>query len=120
MALGVEVAKRRDTEFVNRVQKDNLVGLLGNADEVGPVLRVLADGAPEAFDKIYPAFVAAAQRTEPFLTELGTSEGDADPTTQRDAWVSKQKQDGSEKTAAQLRTDFWVAHPDAVAAERDN
>ncbi len=119
-ALRVEVAKRRDQDFVNQVQKDNLVGLLGNAEEVGPVMRVLADAAPEAFEKIYPAFVAAAQRTEPFLTELGASEGDADPTAQRDAWVSKQKQEGSERDVADLRTDFWKAHPDAVAAEREN
>ena len=69
-SLKVEVAKRRDTEFIAKIQKDNLVELLGKAEEVGPVLRELSDAAPEAFDKIYPAFVAAAQRTEPFLKEF--------------------------------------------------
>ena len=118
--LATEIAKRRDQDFVNQVQKDGLVGLLGNAEEVGPVLRELADKAPEAFEKIYPAFVAAAQRTEPFLTELGASEGDPDPTAQRDAWVSKMRKEGSEKTVADLRTDFWPLHPEAVAAEREN
>ena len=118
--IAVEVTKRRDTEFIAKLRKDDLEGLLGDAEEVGPVLRELDDAAPDAFGKIYPALVAAGQRTGEFFKEIGASEGDADPTAQRDAWVSKQKQDGSERTVADLRTDFWKAHPDAVAAEREN
>jgi len=117
--LAVEIAKRRDTEFVAKVRKDELEVLLGNAEETGPVLRELSDAAPEAFGKIYPALVAAAQRAGGFFKELGANDGESDPTSQRDVWVAKQKQDGSDKTDAQLRAAYWDAHRDAVAAERD-
>jgi len=120
--IAVEVTKRRDGEFIAKTREDNLEVLLGDAKDIGPVLRELADSAPDAFEKLYQPLVAAAQRDElaTVFKEIGASEGDADPTAQRDAWVSKQKQDGSERTVADLRTDFWKAHPDAVAAEREN
>ena len=120
-ALQVEVAKRRDTEFIAKVRSDNLEGLLGNADEVGPVLRTIADASPDAFEKLYAPILAAVQRVKlaKAFEELGSNDGDTDPIARQTAWVSKQKQDGTDRTDSQLRVDFWAAHPDAVAAERD-
>ncbi len=120
--LEVEVTKRRDTEFISKVREDNLEVLLGLPEKVGPVLRELDDLAPEAFGKIYKPLLAAAQRAElaSVLKELGANDGSIDPQAQKAAWVSKQKQDGSDKTDAELANAFWAAHPDAVKAEREN
>ena len=120
-AIAVEVAKRRDTEYIAKVREDNLEMLLGKPEEVGPALRELADAAPDAFGKIYPALQAASQRAglADVFKELGANDGDLDPQAQKVSWITKQKQDGSDKSDAELANDFWAAHPDAVAAERD-
>lgn len=117
----VELAKR-DAEFVKRVSDDELEVLLGKADEVGPVLRELADAAPDAFDSLYKNMQAAAQRVDlaGTLAEIGEDQGEIDPLAKRDAWVSKMRKDGDSRSVATLRTDFWETHPDERAALRES
>ncbi len=121
-AIAVEITKRRDTEFIAKVKEDNLDVLLGKPEDIGPALRELDDLAPDAFGKIYPALQAASQRAgfADVFKELGANDGSIDPQAQKVAWVSKQKQDGSDKSDAELNVAFWAAHPDAVKAEREN
>ena len=121
--LAVEKAARRDADMILKLRADGLEPLLGAADQVAPTLRVLKDSAPEAFDAIYANLTAAAQRVDlaKAFSELGASEGeeDADPIGKRDRWVSKLKKAGDTRTIKELRAEFWVQHPDAVAASRE-
>lgn len=116
--LDVERATRRTAEFVAKAEP--LVGLLGKADEMGPILADIAEKAPESYEKLEGALVAAAQREDmaKLFSELGAGEGeaDADPIARRDAWVEKNKQDG--ETVTQARSRFWNENPDMVEESR--
>jgi len=121
-ALDTEIAKRRDTEFIAKTRADKLEVLLGKAEDVGPLLRRLDDADPEAFKAVYQAIATAAQRDDlaKMFTELGSNDGEkADYEGQRDAWVAKQRKDGSDDTVIELRKQFVERHPDLVAASRE-
>ncbi len=117
-----ESAARRDSEFVAQVREDNLEVLLGDANEIGPVLRELSDAAPDAFNKMYQPILAAAQREElaKTLAEYGANSGEVDPQAQKAAWIAKQREAGDDRSDADLAVAFWDSHPDAVMAEREN
>ena len=117
-ALAAERKERLATEYVARAEL--LSGLLGKAEEMGPVLAELADQAPDAYEKIEGALTAATQRKElaDLFKEIGTGETEAesDPIAKRDAWVTDNKQDG--ETAEQTRARFWKENPEAVEESR--
>ncbi len=125
-ATQIELSKartaQRDAEFVKRVADDGLDVLLGKAEEVGPVLRELADAAPDAFDSVYKNMQAAAQRVDlgAALGEIGEDQGETDPISKRDAWVIKMRKDGDARSVATLRTEFWELHPDERTALRES
>jgi len=114
-----ERAERRTAEFV--VKAEPLAGLIGKADDMGPVLADLSDKAPESFDKLFTSLVAASQRTDlaKLFSELGAGEGEGegDPIAKRDAWVEKNRNEGESKTSAMSR--FWSENPDAVEESRN-
>lgn len=118
--LNEEILKRRDTEFIAKVKDTRgLVALLGDPDEIGPALRELDDANPEAFGKVFDALQTAATRldvAQVLSLEKGRSSGEgADPISQRDAWITKQRDAGDARTDAELAADFWQSNP----AQRD-
>ena len=121
--LTAEIAKRRNTELVAKIKDDGLEPLLGSAVEVAPNLAALEAGAPEAFAAVYGNLLAAAQRVDlakALGLEIGSAEAEAtDPYEQRDAWVKKQLEAAPTADVNKLKADFWVAHPEAVAASRE-
>ncbi len=114
-----ERAERRTAEYV--VKAKPLAGLIGKADEMGPVLADLAEKAPDSFDKLFSSLEAAAQRTDlaKLFAELGTGEGEGegDPIAKRDAWVEKNQKDDESKASAMSR--FWSENPDMVEESRN-
>jgi hypothetical protein len=114
--LDDERTARRTAEYV--VKAEAFTGLLGKAEEIGPVLADLADKAPDSFAKLETALDAAAQRKDmaKLFSELGSGEGeaDADPIAKRDAWVQANK--ASDETSEQARARFWKEHPDEKEA----
>lgn len=114
-----ERAARRVEEYVAKAKP--LTGLLGKADEIGPVLAELSDKAPDAFDKLFSNLEAASQRTDlaKLFSELGTGEGEgeSDPIAKRAVWVEKNRQDGETVESANSR--FWTENPEAVQESRN-
>lgn len=116
--LDEERADRRTKEYV--VKAEEFQGLLGSADESGPVLAAIADKAPEAYEQLEGWLTAASQRKDmaKLFSTLGTGEGEgeSDPIAKQDAWVKANKQDG--ESDIQARSRFWTENPDAVEESR--
>lgn len=116
--LDEERATRRTNEFITKAEP--LVGLLGKAEDMGPILADIAAKAPESYEKLEGVLTAAAQREgmAKLFSELGTGEGeaDADPIARRDAWVEKNRKDGEDINQARSR--FWSENPDMVEESR--
>lgn len=116
--LDDEVAARRTAEYV--VKAEPFQGLLGRADEMGPILADLATNAPDSYAKLESALTAAAQRVDlAGLFKVHGTEGEAetDPISKRDAWVEANRQTDESEEAARAR--FWKEHPDAVKESRE-
>lgn len=113
-ALAKERSERRRTEYIGKAKP--LEMLLGKADEMGPVLAELAEAAPDAYEKLEGALVAASQRDElaKLFAKMGTEgEGEADPIGRRDAFVKSYLADNPGKSEVEARAEFWKQNPDA-------
>lgn len=118
-ALADEVAKRRDTEWVEKARPLEL--LLGPAESMGPVLRKIADTLPDEYAALEAAFKAASGRVElaKILGEVGQNTGESTPFDSRDSFVKDMRKLHPEMTVEQARAMFWREHPEAVKASRE-
>lgn len=117
-ALEAQAAEKRDAEFVAKAAD---LGILGDPDEVGPVLGAIADAAPDAWGQLEAMLTAVAQRADlgEVFKEYGRNDAPADPMTRRDAYVAKQRDLGDKRPVDELRAEFWVENRDAVRALRE-
>lgn len=117
--LDEERTARRTSEYVAKAEA--FTGLLGPADEVGPILADLADKAPDSFSKLETALTAASQRKDmaKLFSELGAGEGegDSDPLSKKAAWVAKNRKDGESVLSANAR--YWAENPEAKQEVRE-
>lgn len=104
-ALEAEVAKRRDAEFISK----DYMPLLGKAENMGPVLRRIADKADtDDFEQLETALKAVAGQKElaAIFKEAGhAADGTVDPKSKQQAWVEKNRRD--DETEAEARARFW-------------
>jgi len=116
--LADERTARRNTEFVGKAEP--YAGLLGKAEEMGPVLAELADAAPDAYEKLEGALTAASQRDDlaKLFSEMGAGEGEGetDPISKRDSWVEKNRKESESTEQANAR--FWNENPESVKESR--
>lgn len=116
--LASERLEKQRTEWIGKAEP--LADLLGDAKEIGELLRELDAAAPEATGKLYPTLEAASQRLEmgELFKEKGKS-GAEEPTyeSRRDAWVKENRTEGESLAEANAR--FAKEHPDAVRASRE-
>jgi hypothetical protein len=116
--LADERSARLTAEYVGKAEP--LAGLLGDPQEVGPVLAELADKSPDAYAKLEGALVAASQREDlaKLFSEIGAGEGEgeSDPIDKRDSWVEKNKT--PDETPGQARARYWVENPEAKEESR--
>lgn len=117
-ALEAQAAEKRDAEFVAKAAD---LGILGDPDEVGPVLGAIADAAPDAWGQLEAMLTAVAQRSDlgEVFKEYGRNEPTSDPMARRDAYVVKQRDLGDKRPVDELRAEFWAENRDAVRALRE-
>jgi hypothetical protein len=117
-ALDAEIAKRRDTEMVAKAAAYR--DLLGDPDEVGPVLRRISDAAPEEAKVLEGWLDAIVQKVD--LSELFKLHGENDTPpgpTDRDVWVAKHREEHPDVSVIDARAEFWRQNPDALEAEKE-
>lgn len=113
------VAKQRDAEFVAHLNETGLADIFEDADEAGPLLRKIADAAPEEWAAVEPQLVAFTQKADlgNLFVEKGANSGEATPVARRDAWVTKYRQDNPDVSVAEARKAFWFAHPELAGKD---
>jgi len=114
-------AEARDAEYVEKARE--LEPMLGNPDEVGPVLRRLADAAPDDTDSLLNMLKAAAQLPElaSIFKEIGQAGGDeqVDVVAKRDEWVNDYMEKNTDTSIHKARAAFWKAHPEYASQMRE-
>jgi hypothetical protein len=114
-ALAKELGDRRVREWISKAEpfKD----MLGNADEVGPVLEQIDRAVPEAAEKMVQWLTAASQRVDmaKLFAEAGNAGSETDPLSKQAEYVKAHPE--LEPSIAKSR--FWIENPDAVAALRE-
>lgn len=120
--LDDEIAKRREAEAVAKADKAGW-GILASVEKIGPaVARFEANTATQ--DDITTLTetlnsAAAAVKAGKVFDEIGASDGDNDPMSKRDAWVTKYRQDNPDVSVLEARSRYWETHPDEMTASRE-
>jgi uncharacterized short protein YbdD (DUF466 family) len=118
-SLEEEVGKRLDTEWIEKAKPYAL--LLGAPESMGPALRKIATACPAEYETLEGAFKAALGRVElaKILQEVGQNTGNAEPMSQRDAYVHDMRKLHPDMTVEAARALFWTEHPEAVKQSRE-
>lgn len=120
-----KLEKQLATERSERIRKEHVEKakpyerLLGKAEDVGPVFADLAEAAPESFAKLEGWLTAATQRNDlsALFSKMGTNEDEgASYEDKRDAWVTKNREDGESVEAARLR---FLQSPEGRIAKQE-
>ena len=121
-ALAKEVADLKDEmateKYIERAK--TLAPVLGDPDEMAPVLKALATADPEAFDVLDAQFDTLIVRDDfaKILTEYGDSAADGTAVDQITAHANEIRKTNPDLTPAAARAQAWRDHPELKAQSR--
>ena len=98
-----------------------LATLVGDPDDVAPVLKALATGAPEAFAKLDTQFdtLLSLDGFAKVLTEYGDSAADGSALDQITAHATEIRKNDPTLSPAEARKQAWTEHPELKTLSRE-
>jgi hypothetical protein len=98
-----------------------LAVLLGDPDEVAPVLKALASDSPEAFGKLDAMFdtLIVKDVMAPLFKELGDSASDGSAMDQVSAFTAEIRKNSPDLSPADARAQAWRDHPELKTQARE-